>query len=149
MKLPPLAIGALAGLVLAAALAPATGTALGNLASARAERARLTAEIAAPATGGTPLVAPDLALQGGGDVLVARIRERARGGGVLIEEATPLKTEGSLVMIRFRASGPEKAVIALADALERETPLVRLRTWKLIAIPGGVRLIGDAVAVVR
>lgn len=149
MKLPPLAFGALAGLVLAALLAPATGTTLGNLAAARAERARLAAEIAAPANGPAPLVAPDLALQGGGDVLVARIRERARSGGVLVEEATPLKTDGALVIVRFRASGPEKAVIALADSLERETPLVRLRTWKLIAIPGGVRLSGDAVAVVR
>lgn len=148
MNLPPLAIGALGGLAVAALFAPATGTVLGELAAARGERARLAAEIAAPKRT-APLVAADLALQGGGDALVARIRERARAGGVLVEEAAPLKGDGALVVVRFRASGPEKAVIALADALERETPMVRLKRWKLVAIPGGVRLSGEAVAVMR
>ena len=149
MKLPPLAIGALAGLVLAALLAPATGTALGKLATVRADHARIAETLATPEMTNAPLVASGLALQGGGDALIARIRERARGSGLLVEEASVLKGAGLLLTVRFRVSGPEKAVIALADSLEREAPLVRLRTWKLIAIPGGVRLSGDAVGAVR
>ena len=149
MKLPPLAIGAAAGLLIAAALAPATGTALGKLAAARAERAKLAGALAAPENAGAPMVVPGLALQGGPDALIARIRERARGGGVLVEEANAIRRDGSLVVVRFRISGAEKAVIALADSLEREAPLVRLRTWKLVAIPGGVRLSADAVGSYR
>jgi len=148
MKFPPLGAGVAGGLLLAAVLAPATGTALGKLAAARADRARLTAEIAAPDSNAA-LVAPGLALSGGEDSVIARIRERARGGGVLVEEAVVAKGSGSLLVIRFRISGAEKAVIALADSLEREAPLVRLRTWKLVAIPGGVRLTADAVGAIR
>ncbi|MCW3847443.1 hypothetical protein OF829_09325 [Sphingomonas sp. LB-2] len=147
MKLPPLAIGLGGGLLLALLLAPATGTALGTLASARAERAKLAEALAAPESNAA-LVAPDAAVPGG-DAVIARIRERARGGGVLVEDARPLRGEGALVTVRFRISGAEKAVVALADSLEREAPLVRLRTWKLEAIPGGVRLSADAVAVLR
>lgn len=148
MKLPSLLIGALAGLALAAALAPATGNVLGTLAKARAERAALIETLAAPESN-SALVAPGLAITGGEDSVIARIRERARGGGVLVEEAAVAKGSGSLVVIRLRISGAEKAVIALADSLEREAPLVRLRTWKLVAIPGGVRLTADAVGAIR
>ena len=148
MKLPPLAIGVAGGLLLALILAPATGTALGKLAEARAERAKLTTELAAPESNAA-LVGPGLAITGGEDSIIARVRERARGGGVLVEEATVLKGSGSLLVVRLRISGAEKAVIALADSLEREAPLVRLRTWKLVASPGGVRLNADAVGAMR
>ena len=149
MKPPPIAIGAGTGLLIALLLAPATGTALGKLASARDDRARLAAAIGAPTGGPPPMVAEGLALNGGTDALIARIREHARGGGVLVEEAKGLSETGALVVVRFRLSGAEKAVVALADSLEREAPLVRLRGWTLEAIPGGVRLSGDAVAVRR
>lgn len=148
MKVPPLLIGVAAGLAIAVVLAPATGTALGELAEARAERAKLTAELAAPQSN-APLVVPGLALTGGEDSLIARVKDRARGGGVLVEEARVLNGAGSLLALRLRISGPEKAVIALADSLEREAPLVRLRTWKLEAIPGGVRLTAEAVGAIR
>ncbi len=148
MRLPPLAIGVAGGLALAAALAPATGTALGKLASARAERAALTRQLSAPESNAA-LVAPGLAITGGEDAVIARIRERARGGGVLVEEAAVLKGSGSLLVIRFRISGAEKAVLALADSLEREAPLVRLGRWKLVAISGGVRLSAEAVGAIR
>jgi len=144
MKLPPLAIGAGAGLLIAALLAPATGTALGKLGAVRAERARLTAQLAAPQGAPPPLVVSGLAL--GGD-LAANIRERARSGGVLVEEIADVSPAGRLAVFRLRFSGPEKAVLALADSLERDTPLVRLRGWRLAGIEGGVRLTGDAVAV--
>jgi len=144
MKLPPLAIGAGAGLLIAALLAPATGTALGKLGAVRAERARLTAQLAAPQGAPPPLVVSGLAL--GGD-LAASIRERARSGGVLVEELADVSPAGRLAVLRLRLSGPEKAVLALADSLERDTPLVRLRGWRLAGIEGGVRLTGEAVAV--
>jgi hypothetical protein len=149
VKLPPLTIGIGGGLLLAVVLAPATGTALGKLAEARNERAALAATLAAPDDAGAPLVASGLALRGGPDALVARIREHARGNGVLVEEANGRMGAGSLVIVGFRISGPEKAVVALADSLEREAPLVRLRNWKLEAIPGGVRLTADAVGAVK
>lgn len=148
MKLPPMAIGLAGGVLLALVLAPATGTALGNLAAARADRAKLAEALAAPASN-APLVAPGLALTGGDDGMIERVRERARGGGVLVEEAQVLGGNGSLLAVRLRISGAEKAVIALADSLEREAPLVRLRNWKLVAIPGGVRLTADAVGAIR
>jgi hypothetical protein len=147
MKLPPLAIGAGAGLLLAALLAPATGTALGKLGAARADRARLTAQLAAPQGTPPPLLASGLALGGDASQLAATIRERARSGGVLVEEASDVSPPGRLVIVRLRLSGPEKAVVALADALERDAPLIRLRGWRLAGIEGGVRLTGEAVAV--
>lgn len=143
MKPPPLAIGAGAGLLLALLLAPATGTALGKLATARAERTKLAHIVAAPEIARTSLVAPGLALSGD---LASNIRERARSGGVLVEEATQVSSE-TLVIVRLRLSGPEKAVVALADSLERDAPLVRLHGWRLVAIEGGVRLTGEAIAV--
>lgn len=145
MKPPPLAIGAGAGLLLAALLAPATGTALGKLGAARAERAQLTAQLAGPQSAPAPLLVSGLS--GDTTQLVATIRERARSGGVLVEEASDVSPPGRLVVLRLRLSGPEKAVVALADALERDTPLIRLRGWRLAGIDGGVRLTGEAVAV--
>jgi hypothetical protein len=148
MNVPPLALGAGAGLLLAVVLAPATGTALGTLATARAERAKLAQAVAAPEAASGPLVAPGLALGGDAAALAANIRARARSGGVLVEEASAVSA-GTLAIVRLRLSGPEKAVVALSDSLERDTPLVRLRGWRLVAIEGGLRLTGEAVAVRR
>ncbi len=149
MKVPPLAIGAGAGLLLALLLAPATGAALGKLAAARTDRAMLAAQLAAPQGPPPPLVVSGLALEGDGARLAANIRERARSGGVLVEEAADITGPGRVVVLRLRLSGPEKAVLALADSLERDAPLVRLRSWRLMGIAGGVRLTGEAVAVRR
>ena len=147
MKAPPLAIGVGAGLLAAALLAPATGTALGNLAAARAERAALTAQLAGPQGPPPPLLVSGLALGGDAASLAANIRERARSGGVLVEAIANASGPDRLVVLQLRLSGPEKAVLALADSLERDAPLVRLRGWRLAGIEGGVRLTGEAVAV--
>jgi hypothetical protein len=146
MKLPPLAFGVGAGLVVAALLAPAAGTALGKLGAVRTERAQLAAQLAVPQGAQPPLLVSGLALSGDAAQLAATIRERARSGGVLVEEVTNVSPAGRLAVLRFSLSGPEKAVLALADALERDAPLVRLRGWKLAGIEGGVRLTGEAVA---
>lgn len=149
MKLPPLASGAGAGVLLALALAPATGSALGKLDAARADRAKLTAQLAEPQGPQPPLLVSGLPLGGNAELLVANIRERARSGGVLVEDIADVSPAGRLVVLRLRLSGPEKAVLALADSLERDAPLVRLRGWELAGIDGGVRLTGEAVAVRR
>ncbi|WP_204260684.1 hypothetical protein, partial [Stenotrophomonas maltophilia] len=81
-----------AGLVAALLLAPAAGTALGDLAKARAERARIAALAARPAAP-PPLLAPGLGLNvadaaAGRAAILARVHALARSGGVLVEEAS-------------------------------------------------------------
>ncbi len=154
MNLPPLAIGAGAGLLAALLLAPAAGTALGKLATARVEHARLAAVAASPAANLYPL-APDLMLRAADlaaarAVMMIRVQSLARAGGVLVEETSAVPAVEGLAVLRIRISGAEKAVIVLADALERARPLTRLRRWRLDPVPGGgVRLRGDLVAAWR
>jgi hypothetical protein len=151
MTLPRLVIGGGAGLLVALLLAPALGTGLGRLAIARAEHARLLALGQLPADRAA-LVAPGLAL-GVRDTadaraaIMARVQGLAKAGGVLVEESGAAQAAAGLVVLRIRLSGPEKAVIALVDTLERGRPLMRLRSWRLEPLPGGgVRLIGKVVA---
>ncbi|HVJ02775.1 MAG TPA: hypothetical protein VM662_11380 [Sphingomonas sp.] len=148
MTLSRLLVGAAAGLAGALLLAPATGTALGRLAAARAERDALRAEAAAPAT--LPaLLAPGLSV-GAASEVTERVQSLAKAGGVLIEEAAPKKAPAGVVALRVGASGPEKAVLAFADAVERGRPVMRLRGWRIEALPGGgVRLSGELVAATR
>jgi hypothetical protein len=152
MKLPPIVIGGLAGLAVALLLAPATGTALGNLTAARAGHAKL-AELAARPAAAPPLLAPGLGLRaadpaGARAAILLRVRGLAQSGGVLVEEASIAPAPDGVVALRIRLSGPEKAVIALTDALERGKPLMRLRTWRIepLTESEGVRLIGEVVA---
>lgn len=149
MKLPPLAIGIGAGAVAMLALAPFAGTALGNLARARAERDRLAVLAAGPEPQAVPLIAPGLAA--GDDIaqLTGRIRMRANDAGVLVEEIRAGKRDGALIPLHLSFSGGEKAVVALADTLERDSVLLRLASWRIVPVEGGVRLVGEAVAVRR
>jgi hypothetical protein len=147
VKVPPLAIGAGAGLVLMLALAPVTGTALGKLSAARAELARQQAAATGPEPQPAALVVPALASGGDPASLAARIRDRAHNAGVLVEEIKLTQGKGALIKARISVSGTEKAVVALADALERSTPLLRFRGWRIAPIAGGLRLTGDAIAV--
>ena len=151
MRPPPLAIGAGAGLAAALLLPPATGTAIGTLAAARAERARLAALAAEPAA--EPVIAaPGLGLgaddpAAGRAAIMARVQGLAKAGGVLVEETSAASAPAALVALRIRVSGAEKAVIAFVDTLERGRPLMRLRSWRIEPIPGGgVRLIGEVLA---
>lgn len=144
MKLPPIAIGATGGLAVALLLSPAVGNSLGQLETARAERERLMRSAPEPA----PLVASGL--MSDGKAVAAHIRAAAKQGGVLVEEIAERKGGGAVVTLRLRLSGPEKAVVALADSIERDVPLVRLKAWRLLPLPdGGVRLVAEAVAVRR
>lgn len=143
------------GLIALVLLAPTTGTALGELARARAavDAARVAAN--APAARPVPLTAARLRAPGGNEgaaaaALTGRVRRLAAEGGVLVEQAAPVPGGEGLVRLRLRLSGPDKAVIALADRIEREAPLTRFAAWRVAALPGGgVRLEGEAVAAWR
>jgi hypothetical protein len=151
MRVPPLAIGAGAGLLLLALLSPVTGRALGALSAARTAKAQLAQAAAAPeqrapiVADGVALAAPDAAA--GRAAMMARLQRLAKAGGVLVEETSALEAPAGLVVLRVRASGAEKAVLALADAFEREQPLMRFRHWSIEPVAGGVRLAAEAVAV--
>jgi len=150
VKIPAIAIGAGAGLLVLALLAAPTGKALRELADARAARQQLVQAAAQPErkipilAEGLRLGAPDAAA--GRAAMMARVQRLAKAGGVLVEETNAIETPDGLVALRIRVSGAEKAVLALADAFERETPLMRLRRWSLDPVAGGVRLSAEAVA---
>lgn len=144
----PILWGVIAGLLLVALLAPWTGGALGRLAAARGERDRLEALLARPVAQG-PLLDPASSF-GSAQAVQQRIERLARAGGVLVEEVQAVPEPAPLIGVRLRLSGPEKAVVALADGLTRERPLLRFRTWRLVpAEGGGVRLSGELVGVAR
>lgn len=151
MKIPPLALGAGAGLLALALLAPVTGKALSELAAARASRAQLAQTVALPERR-APIVADDLALAvsdaaAARAAMMARLQRLAKAGGVLVEETNGVEVPDGLAALRVRVSGAEKAVLALADAFEREQPLMRFRRWSIEPVAGGVRLAAEAVAV--
>lgn len=134
-----------------ALLVPAIDAA-GTLQAARAARAaameRALAEASAPATPAAAFAATDA--RDARRRLSARIRDAAQGGGVMIEamrsdDAIP----GNIAALTIAASGPEKAVLAFADRLERDTVRVRFRNWRLVPVPGGVRLDAQALALWR
>ena len=144
-------MGAGAGVVLLALLTPVTGRALGELAAARAARLQ-SAQVAAQPERRVPIVADGLALAApdaaaGRAAMMARVQRLGKAGGVLVEETSAIEAPDGLVALRVRVSGAEKAVLALADAFEREQPLMRFRRWSIEPVAGGVRLSGEAVAV--
>jgi hypothetical protein len=150
MRFPLLAYGIALGLMLALLTAPFAGTALGELSVARAERDALAADAKAPPET-IAVVVPGLAIPArdaaaARAAILNRVQALAKAGGVLVEETNAVAVPPGLAALRIRLSGPEKAVVALADALERGRPLIRLRSWQLVPIPGGVRLTGEAVA---
>jgi hypothetical protein len=143
------------GLLAALLLAPATGTALGELARARTARAEAAGLAARPQGALPPLLPSNLRISGGdagqgAQAAVTRIRTLAAASGVLVEQADPLPAEGGIIRLRLRLSGSGKAVVALIDRIEREAPLIRLRSWQVRALgEGGLRLEGEAVAAWR
>lgn len=153
MRLPPLAYGVVLGLVSALLIAPFTGTELGKLSQARAERDALAAAAQAPPAD-IAIMVPGLAIPAkdataARAAIMNRLQTLAKASGVLVEETNAVDVPPGLGALRIRVSGAEKAVVALADALERGRPLIRLRGWQLVPIPGGVRLTGEAVGAWR
>jgi len=136
-------------------LAPATGTALGKLARARAAVAEAQAVARAPTRAAVPLTAAGLRTPGQNEAAAARaqadrVRRLAAEGGVLVEQATQVPGGEGLVRLQFRLSGPDKALVALVDRIEREAPLLRFASWRASALTGGgLRVEGEAVAAWR
>ncbi|MFL9842647.1 hypothetical protein ABS767_16875 [Sphingomonas sp. ST-64] len=126
--------------------------AVGDLSVARQARTDLTARLAAPVDAPPPIAAPGAALQAGTRIAATRamadqVRRAAAGAGVLVEALGATQTGPGLAGVRARLSGPDKAVIALVDQIERDTPLMRFRDWRATAIAdGGVRIEGEMVA---
>lgn len=143
------------GLVAVALLAPATGTALGKLGRARDALAEARAAVRAPVRAPVQLTAAGLRAPGGSEAaaagaLAARVRKLAADGGVLVEQAVRAPGGEGLVKLQLRLSGPDKAVVALADRIERAAPLLRFAAWRASALPGGgLRIEGEAVAAWR
>lgn len=142
-RLPLIACGVAALLTI-----PVAG-ALGDLTAARTARDAARIEASAPTP---PLATADAAFPADNAAdartrLAARVRADAARGGVLIEAlAADTAAPAPLTLLTLRASGSEKAVVAFADALERARPAIRMRTWRLTAAPGGVRLDATLVA---
>lgn len=143
------------GLVAVALLAPATGTALGELSRARAAAFDAQVAVSAPVRAPVPLTATGLRAPGGSEVAAAgaiatRVRKLAAEGGVLVEQAARVPAGEGLVKLQLKLSGPDKAVIALTDRIEREAPLLRFAAWRASALAGGgLRIEGEAVAAWR
>jgi hypothetical protein len=143
------------GLAAVALLAPATGTALGKLARARGAVVEARTAARPPVAAPVPLTAPEMRAPGGNEVaaagvLVARVRKLAAEGGVLVEQAARVPGSAGLTKLKLRLSGPDKAVVALTDRIEREAPLLRFAAWRASALPGGgLRIEGEAVAAWR
>lgn len=143
------------GLLAVTLLALPMAQSLSELWSARQHRANLEASLAAPVPTAGPLTTPDAAIAAGDAGRAMRgvaqqLRARAASAGVLIEALAPAASQPGLVMLRVRFSGPEKAVVALVDEIERGTPLIRFRSWKAEALDGGgVRVEGEVVAAWR
>lgn len=147
--------GIVGGLAAVALLAPATGTALGKLARARTAAIEAQAAARAPTRAAVPLTAEGLRAPGGNEAaaagaLTARVRRLAAEGGVLVEQAARAPGGEGLVKVQLRLSGPDKAVVALTDRIEREAPLLRFAAWRANALPGGgLRIESEAVAAWR
>lgn len=147
--------GIAGGLAAVALLAPATGTALGKLERARAAATEARVAANAPVRAAVPLTAAGLRAPGGNEAAAAaaltqRVRRLAADGGVLVEQATRIRGGEGLVKLQLRLSGPDKAVVALTDRIEREAPLLRFSSWQVTALTGGgLRIEGEAVAAWR
>ncbi len=152
MRRGSIALGVGGGLFACALLAVPTFEALGDLWSVRQTRAHLAARMAVPPEPDRPLVASSLAIRAQDRTsamrgLAEHIRRSAAAAGVLVETLTPTAPQPGIVTLQVRLSGPEKAVIAMVDAIERGAPLTRFRNWRAAALPdGGMRVEGELVA---
>ena len=145
-----LAMGVAGGVAALALLSPLTSDALEGLRAARTVHARLAGEARRPEAAPV-LVAAGLAASARDEAaaraaILARVNMLARTGGVLVETVGAVPMPQGLAAVRLRVSGAEKALLAFADALERQRPLMRLRSWRLEPVAGGIRLSGEVVA---
>lgn len=144
------AIGGTAGLAIALAATWPMLHAIADLGKARADRAALSAEIAAPPL---PALLPDAQTTPARNAAAAaraaasQLRRTAQAGGVLVETLSRVDPAGPHVArLALSASGSEKAVLAFADGIERGDRVLRWRRWRLASVPGGaVRVEGEVL----
>lgn len=150
-----IAIGLIGGGLLFLLLAFPALEAVFELASARQTRTNIAVRLARPPTRPVPIASSGLAMPNGSAsassrAIAERVRRLAASGGVLVETARASEPGPGLAGLSVRVSGPEKAVIALADAVERDAPLVRFHHWRATAIADGkLRIDGELVAAWR
>ncbi|QIG79738.1 hypothetical protein [Stakelama tenebrarum] len=147
----PIWLWAAGGLLAALVILPVLPRALEGLAAARTEHARLAAIAERPPIETGALVAEQWRA-GQADGLAAtralahRIRTRAAAAGLLVEQIEARRAPEGLAAVALRVSGSEKSVIAFADRLDREPPIVRFDQWNISAQGDGVVRMG-AIAV--
>lgn len=137
-------VGGAVGLALAALAWSGATDALARLDAARAVAADVRDEAApvdrlADADWRLPATSAGKALR----TVAIRLRSDAKANGVLVERAAAAVPAGAgLARLDLSLSGPEKAVLTVADRIEREDRGARWESWKLSSLPGGVRLTG-------
>ncbi|QDX25596.1 hypothetical protein FPZ54_05910 [Sphingomonas suaedae] len=155
MRIGSIAVGLVGGALCWLLLAQPMAESVTRLVSARQTRANLAARLEAPPAPQSPIAAAGAALRADTRMaatraMAARIRTAAAGAGVLVEALSATDPGPGLAGVRVRLSGPDKAVIALVDGIERDAPLIRFREWRATPIAdGGVRIEGEMVAAWR
>ena len=147
-----LLLAGLAGITGALAMTPAAVGALDARTRAQPDLALLEAQVEVARQPQAPLVPPARALRAGDAgaaraKLAAAFRRAAAGQGVLVEAIDAMPATDGLVRLSVRLSGNEKAVIALADEIERQDPVTRFADWRIEAVAQGqVRLSAQMIA---
>tara|TARA_B100000678_G_scaffold278266_1_gene272856 strand:- start:80 stop:529 length:450 start_codon:yes stop_codon:yes gene_type:complete len=145
-------LAALVGMAGAFAMTPAAIAELDARSEARLDLATLKARVAAAQQPQPPLLSPARTLRAGDATearakLASSLRRAAAGQGVLVEAIDPMTADKGLVRFSVRLSGNEKAVIALADEIERQDPVTRFADWRIEAVAQGqVRLSAQMIA---
>ncbi|MBD8678184.1 hypothetical protein [Sphingomonas sp. CFBP 13720] len=139
----------LVGALVAVLLSIPAARALDALARARVDHAKARATVMAGMPGPVA-IAGAFPADDAADArarLAARLRGDAARGGVLIESlVSDPAAPATLAVLTLRASGPEKAVVAFVDALERSPRPVRMAQWRMTPTPGGVRIDARVIA---
>lgn len=142
-------IGGVVGLTLAIAIWPSAQGAIDRLDAARAALAEARVErmgVDRAAGAGFRLRTGSAARAEA--AAAARARRIAKANGVLVERAAHAAPGGpGLAGVALTLSGPEKAVLAVADSIEREGTGARWRDWRLAGVGGGAVRLSGTVAV--
>lgn len=155
MRIGSIAVGLAGGALCWLLLVQPMSVSVASLSSARQTRANLAARLEAPPAPPSPIAAAGAVLRAetrmaATRAMAERVRGAAAGAGVLVEALNASDPGPGLAGVRVRLSGPDKAVIALIDEIERDAPLIRFRDWRATAIPAdGVRIEGEMVAAWR
>lgn len=111
------------------------------------------AEAAAVAANADALPAASFRIAAGSDeraraMIAATLRRRAAAGGLLIERlVAESPVTPAIARLSVTVSGPEKGVLTLADAIEREEGGVRWHRWRIESPSAGTARLTGTLAV--